>query len=99
MTEPLSFCTGALAAPPAAAAGAAEATPTTPMTASGAYLGITSGGWIMLNSSEASLPANVKIASSPPGCSDKNLVTSNTSPLTTTQQSLLDVCLATSANV
>mmetsp|Transcript_13183 Transcript_13183/g.31464 ORF Transcript_13183/g.31464 Transcript_13183/m.31464 type:complete len:303 (-) Transcript_13183:675-1583(-) len=73
--------------------------PSLPMTASGAYLPITSGGWIMLNSSVASLPAKVKIASSPPGCSDKKLVTSNTSPSTTTQQSVFVLCLATSARV
>merc|ERR1719436_42358 len=97
---PLSLRAGAFAAPPPAlTAGAAAATPTTPMIASGAYFGITSGGWIMLNSSDASLPANVKIASSPPGCSLRKLVTSRTSPLTTTQQSVLVVCLPTSSKV
>merc|ERR1719453_2656590 len=62
---------GSLAALPppdgAAAAGAAEPSPTTPKTASlERYLSMTSGGWIMLNSSVASLPAKVRIASSPP---------------------------------
>jgi len=32
----------------------------------------------MLNSAEASLPANKRIAFLPPGCSGKNLVTSKT---------------------
>jgi len=73
--------------------------PITPITASGAYFGITSGGWIMLNSSVASLPAKVRIANSPPGCSERNFVTSSTSPFTTTQQSCLVVCLATSSKV
>merc|ERR1719321_1979895 len=54
----------------AAAAGAAEPSPTTPMTESlERYLSMTSGGWIMSNSSVASLPAKVRIASSPPGWS------------------------------
>jgi len=53
----------------------------------------------MLNSSVASLPPKVRIASSPPGCSPRNLVTSKTWPATTTQQSVLDVCFATSAIV
>merc|ERR550534_3465028 len=93
--------------PPAAAAPPTAAppppppppAPITPITASGAYFGITSGGWIMLNSSVASLPAKVRIASSPPGCSLRNFVTSSTSPFTTTQQSCLEVCLATSSRV
>mmetsp|Transcript_29630 Transcript_29630/g.74647 ORF Transcript_29630/g.74647 Transcript_29630/m.74647 type:complete len:235 (+) Transcript_29630:986-1690(+) len=90
---------GAAAPPAAAAAGAGAPVPTLPMIASGAYFGMTSGGWIMLNSSDASFPANVMIASSPPGCSERKFVTSSTSPLTTTQQSLLVVCLATSSKV
>ena len=36
----------------------------------------------MLNTSEVSLPAEVKIASSPPGCSLKNLLTSRPDSLT-----------------
>ena len=39
-------------------------------------LPMTSGGWIMLNSAVASLPAKVRIASSPPGWSPRKSVTS-----------------------
>ena len=42
-------------------------------------LPMTSGGWIMLNSAVASLPAKVRIASSPPGWSGRNFVTFKTS--------------------
>mmetsp|Transcript_23652 Transcript_23652/g.53902 ORF Transcript_23652/g.53902 Transcript_23652/m.53902 type:complete len:211 (+) Transcript_23652:214-846(+) len=90
-----SFCAGAAAtaaAPPAASA-------SLPITASGAYLEITSGGWIMSNSTVASLPAKVRMASSPPGWSFKKLVTFRTCPCNTTQQSSLVVCLATSSKV
>merc|ERR1719174_1621366 len=80
----------ALGAPPA---------PTSPMIASGAYFPTTSGGWIILNSSVASLPAKVRIASSPPGWSLKKLVTSNTWPSSTTQHDSLVLCLATSSKV
>ena len=40
---------------------------------------MTSGGWIMSNSAVASLPAKVRIASSPPGWSGRNFVTFRTS--------------------
>merc|ERR1719151_111745 len=67
--------------------------PTAPMMASGAYLPTTSGGWIISNSAVASLPANVRIASSPPGCADRKLVTLSTWPCKMTQQSSFVVCL------
>merc|ERR1711970_892073 len=89
-----------LDAPPAAGAAAAAAPadpPTMPKVASfGRYFSMTSGGWIMSNSSVASFPAKVRIASSPPGCCDKKLVTLRTLLFTTTQQSVFVVCLATS---
>mmetsp|Transcript_65422 Transcript_65422/g.191450 ORF Transcript_65422/g.191450 Transcript_65422/m.191450 type:complete len:251 (-) Transcript_65422:445-1197(-) len=87
------------AAPVPAPASRSAALPTTPMIASGAYLPTTSGGWIMSNSADASLPANVRMASSPPGCWDKKLVTLSTFSCRMTQQSLFVVCFATSSFV
>mmetsp|Transcript_13571 Transcript_13571/g.34117 ORF Transcript_13571/g.34117 Transcript_13571/m.34117 type:complete len:227 (+) Transcript_13571:2-682(+) len=92
----ITCCCGAAVAP---AAGAPPAAPTVPITVSGAYFCSTSGGWIMSNSALASLPAKVKMASSPPGWSFRKLVTFNTWPCRTTQQSSLVVCLATSSIV
>merc|ERR1719382_197113 len=95
--------------PPAASSSSSESSssssstsadpPRAPMTASGAYFSMTSGGWIMSNSAVASLPANVRIASSPPGCCDKKLVTSSTRSFRTTQQSVFVMCFSTSAMV
>mmetsp|Transcript_51474 Transcript_51474/g.112836 ORF Transcript_51474/g.112836 Transcript_51474/m.112836 type:complete len:249 (-) Transcript_51474:1372-2118(-) len=93
----ITCCFGAAALAPAA--GAPPAAPTVPITVSGAYFCSTSGGWIMSNSALASLPANVRMASSPPGWSFKKLVTFRTCPCNTTQQSSLVVCLATSSKV
>mmetsp|Transcript_128882 Transcript_128882/g.401009 ORF Transcript_128882/g.401009 Transcript_128882/m.401009 type:complete len:210 (-) Transcript_128882:80-709(-) len=73
--------------------------PSSPMTASGAYFETTSGGWIMSNSAVASLPAKVRIASSPPGCWERKLETFSTRSCRMTQQSPLVVCLATSSLV
>mmetsp|Transcript_29393 Transcript_29393/g.44405 ORF Transcript_29393/g.44405 Transcript_29393/m.44405 type:complete len:226 (-) Transcript_29393:96-773(-) len=70
-----------------------------PITVSLAYFWMTSGGWIMLNSEEASLPAKVMMDNSPPGWSFKKLVTFKTCPFKTTQQSCLLLCWATSALV
>eukprot|EP00438_Fugacium_kawagutii_P006679 Skav219091 [mRNA] locus=scaffold1574:117257:118510:- [translate_table: standard] len=89
---------GAAGAPPATAP-PPPPPPIMPITESGAYLPMTSGGWIMLNSSVASLPAKVRMANSPPGCSPRKEVTSSTCPSTTTQQSVLVLCLATSAKL
>eukprot|EP00457_Paulinella_chromatophora_P015914 gb/GEZN01016618.1/.p2 GENE.gb/GEZN01016618.1/~~gb/GEZN01016618.1/.p2 ORF type:complete len:175 (-),score=23.58 gb/GEZN01016618.1/:228-752(-) len=69
------------------------------MTRVGAYLAITSSSCNMLNSSVASRPANDMIAIFPPGWSSRNGVAFSTCPLMITQQSVSEVCLATSSSV
>merc|ERR1719230_1379753 len=89
-----------LAAGAAAGAAAAEPSPTIPMIESlDRYLSITSGGWIMSNSSVASLPAKVRIANSPPGWSFKKSVTSRTLSWRMTQHEDLLLWVATSSFV
>merc|ERR1711997_882856 len=83
-------------APPTSTSTSSSA-PKWPMTASGAYFSMTSGGWIMSNSAVASFPAKVRIANSPPGCCDKKLVTLSTRLWRTTQQSVFVVCFPTSS--
>merc|ERR1719493_572579 len=52
----------------------------------------------MSNSSVASLPAKSMIAFLPPGCSERKFVTSYTSSPTMHQQSVSELCLATSSS-
>ena len=68
-----------------------------PQSSSKPYFLMTLRSWSMSNSSVASLPANIMMLFLPPGCSDRNSVTSNTWSPTMTQQSLSVLCFATSS--